>query len=104
MSDSTPLFRDPSRSRQERLQDLISRLTLPEKIGLMTHDAQGVPRLGIPAYNYWSVIPPPMFPTRDAIGFYHRDQLSHICYGIEYEYLQKWWVSCSNRSSESFLC
>lgn len=38
----------------ERARDLISRLTLAEKVGLMSHPALGVPRLGIPAYNYWS--------------------------------------------------
>jgi len=36
------------------VQDLIARLTLPEKVGLMSHPAKGVPRLGIPAYDYWS--------------------------------------------------
>lgn len=38
----------------ERARDLISRLSLPEKVGLMSHPALGIPRLGIPAYNYWS--------------------------------------------------
>jgi len=38
----------------DRARDLISRLTLEEKVGLMSHPALGVPRLGIPAYNYWS--------------------------------------------------
>jgi len=38
----------------ERAKDLVGRLTLDEKVGLMSHPAQGVPRLNIPAYNYWS--------------------------------------------------
>lgn len=38
----------------ERAKDLISRLTLEEKVGLMNHPAHGIPRLNIPAYNYWS--------------------------------------------------
>ena len=38
----------------ERVKDLVGRLTIEEKVGLMSHPAQGVPRLNIPAYNYWS--------------------------------------------------
>lgn len=49
-----PTYLDISRSREERVKDLISRLTLEEKVGLMNHPAQGIPRLNIPAYNYWS--------------------------------------------------
>jgi beta-glucosidase len=49
-----PAFLDPARSFTERVKDLILHLSLPEKVGLMSHPAKGVPRLGIPAYNYWS--------------------------------------------------
>ncbi|MHB8087153.1 MAG: glycoside hydrolase family 3 C-terminal domain-containing protein [Anaerolineaceae bacterium] len=38
----------------ERVKDLVNRLTLDEKIGLMNHPAHGIPRLNIPSYNYWS--------------------------------------------------
>jgi beta-glucosidase len=38
----------------ERAKDLVSRLTLDEKIGLMNHPAHGIQRLNIPKYNYWS--------------------------------------------------
>ncbi len=48
------LYLDKSLSFAERAKDLIGRLTLEEKVGLMNYPAHGVPRLNIPAYNYWS--------------------------------------------------
>jgi beta-glucosidase len=51
---SQPAYLDPHLSIPERVQDLLSRLTLDEKVGMMNHPAQGVPRLGIPDYNFWS--------------------------------------------------
>ncbi|NUM43797.1 MAG: glycoside hydrolase family 3 C-terminal domain-containing protein [Anaerolineales bacterium] len=53
-ASSTPVFKDTNRPFSERVTDLIGRLTLEEKVGLMSHPAKGIPRLGIPAYNYWS--------------------------------------------------
>ena len=47
-------YLDTSLSFAERAKDLVGRLTLEEKVSLMSHPAQGVPRLDIPAYNYWS--------------------------------------------------
>jgi beta-glucosidase len=47
-------YLDTSLSFAERAKDLVRRLTLDEKVSLMSHPAQGVPRLNIPAYNYWS--------------------------------------------------
>jgi beta-glucosidase len=49
-----PTYLDTSLSFAERAKDLIQRLTLDEKVGLMSHPAHGIPRLNIPAYNYWS--------------------------------------------------
>lgn len=46
-------YLNTSLSFAERAKDLISRLTLEEKVSLMNHPAQGVPRLNIPGYNYW---------------------------------------------------
>src|SRR5688572_1144696 len=48
------LYLDTSLSFAERAKDLVGRLTLEEKVGLMSHPAHGIPRLKIPAYNYWS--------------------------------------------------
>ncbi len=49
-----PAYLDTSLSFAERAKDLIQRLSLDEKVGLMNHPAHGIPRLNIPAYNYWS--------------------------------------------------
>lgn len=38
----------------ERIGDLIQRLTLEEKVSLMVHDTKGIERLGIPPYNWWN--------------------------------------------------
>lgn len=39
---------------EERAEDLLSRLTLEEKVSLMRYDSPGIERLGIPAYNWWN--------------------------------------------------
>jgi len=57
MSNTTAkqmLYLDTSRPLAERVKDLVGRLTLDEKVSLMVHPARGIPRLNIPAYNYWS--------------------------------------------------
>ncbi len=51
---SAPIYRDPTRPLEERVRDLIARMTLPEKISQMSHPARAIPRLGVPAYNYWN--------------------------------------------------
>ncbi|CAN6679117.1 unnamed protein product [Malus baccata var. baccata] len=38
----------------QRVQDLISRLTLDEKISQLVNSAPPIPRLGIPSYEWWS--------------------------------------------------
>ncbi|MGM9759945.1 MAG: glycoside hydrolase family 3 C-terminal domain-containing protein [Parabacteroides sp.] len=47
-------FRNPNLPLEVRVKDVISRLTLEEKVELMKHKAPAVPRLGIPAYNWWN--------------------------------------------------
>jgi beta-glucosidase len=51
---SSAVYLDTSRPIVERVQDLLSRLTLDEKIGQMRNPAQAIPRLNIPAYDFWS--------------------------------------------------
>src|SRR5690348_10506977 len=48
------IFRDPNISIEERVTDLVSRMTLDEKVRQMRNDAPAIPRLGVPAYEYWS--------------------------------------------------
>ena len=47
-------FRNPDLPLEIRINDLIARLTLDEKVQLMKHEAPAIPRLGIPAYNWWN--------------------------------------------------
>ncbi|MFT3868717.1 MAG: glycoside hydrolase family 3 N-terminal domain-containing protein [Nibricoccus sp.] len=47
-------FLDPDQPLAVRVNDLVSRLTLPEKIAQLMHDNPAVERLGVPAYNWWS--------------------------------------------------
>jgi len=47
-------FKDPKLSITERVTDLISHMTLSEKVSQMRYDAPAIERLGIPAYNWWN--------------------------------------------------
>ncbi|KAF7809507.1 putative beta-D-xylosidase 6 [Senna tora] len=47
-------FCNTSLHTSTRAHSLVSLLTLPEKILLLSNDASSVPRLGIPAYEWWS--------------------------------------------------
>ena len=47
-------FRNPNLTIQERVTDLVARLTLEEKCGQLLHDAPAIERLDIPAYNWWN--------------------------------------------------
>lgn len=47
-------FNNPDLPLNERVQDLISRLTLEEKVSQTLHTAPAIPHLGIPSYNWWN--------------------------------------------------
>jgi beta-glucosidase len=52
--EELPLYLDHSKSFEERVNDLVSRMTLEEKISQMINTAVGIPRLKIPKYNWWN--------------------------------------------------
>ena len=47
-------FNDPKHPVDQRIEDLLGRLTLEEKVGMMMNGSAGVERLGIPDYNWWN--------------------------------------------------
>ncbi|HTI92688.1 MAG TPA: glycoside hydrolase family 3 N-terminal domain-containing protein [Puia sp.] len=47
-------FRDASQPEAARVKDLLSRLTLEEKVSLLGYRSKAVDRLSIPAYNWWN--------------------------------------------------
>jgi beta-glucosidase len=53
-AQSPPPYLDPSLPTDQRVTDLVSRLTLDEKISQLQDVAPAIPRLQIPAYNWWN--------------------------------------------------
>jgi len=51
---NTPAYLDTNLTFEARASDLISRMTLEEKILQMQNNASAIPRLGVPAYNWWN--------------------------------------------------
>lgn len=47
-------YQNPDLSSEKRAEDLISRLTLQEKVNLMCDVSEAIPRLGIKKFNWWS--------------------------------------------------
>ncbi len=51
---ATPRYLDWHLDAGARAADLVHRMTLDEKVHQMTNSAAAIPRLGVPAYNWWS--------------------------------------------------
>jgi beta-glucosidase len=49
-----PIWRDSSHPMKARANDLIRRLSLAEKVAQLKNAAPGIPRVGLPAYDYWN--------------------------------------------------
>ena len=47
-------YQNPALSSEERAEDLLQRLTLEEKTRLMRNGSPGIPRLGVPPFDWWS--------------------------------------------------
>ncbi len=50
----TPAYQNPTAPLEARVHDLVSRMTLEEKISQLMNDSPAIPRLGVPAYNWWN--------------------------------------------------
>ncbi|MFL6354198.1 MAG: glycoside hydrolase family 3 C-terminal domain-containing protein [Bryobacteraceae bacterium] len=48
------LYKDQSASPEQRTADLVSRMTLEEKVSQMQNAAPAIVRLGVPAYDWWN--------------------------------------------------
>ncbi len=53
-SDAPAPYLNPSLPIQQRVDDLVSRMTLEEKVSQMQNHAAAIPRLGIAEYDWWS--------------------------------------------------
>jgi beta-glucosidase len=53
-SQSTPTYKDPIAPTEKRIDDLVSRMSIEEKVSQLMNDTHANDRLGIPAYNRWN--------------------------------------------------
>ena len=53
-TETKPAYLDPNLPADQRVNDLVSCLTLEEKSSQMQDVAPGIPRFGIPPYNWWN--------------------------------------------------
>ena len=49
-----PVYLNPKLPLEQRVDDLIGRMTLEEKVAQMRDHATAIPRLGIPKYDWWN--------------------------------------------------
>jgi beta-glucosidase len=51
---SQPVYLNPALPLEQRVDDLVSRMTLEEKASQLVNQARAIPRLQVPAYDWWS--------------------------------------------------
>lgn len=54
ISQTTPNYLNTSLTTDQRVDDIISRMTLKEKVMQLFNKAPAIERLGVPAYDYWN--------------------------------------------------
>ena len=54
MRKGLPLYLDPAQPLDLRVNDLVSRMTLEEKISQLVNQSREISRLRIPTYDWWS--------------------------------------------------
>ncbi|WP_372846388.1 glycoside hydrolase family 3 C-terminal domain-containing protein [Pontiella sp.] len=52
--DEAPIYTDPSRPLPQRVDDLIRRMSIKEKIDQLVNAAGRIERLDVPGYDYWN--------------------------------------------------
>ncbi len=80
-----PVYLDPGKPIEARIQDLIGRLTLEEKAAQLNHLNTGIPRLNVPMWGgwnqtlhgVWSKQPTTLFPAAIAMGATWDPELVH---------------------------
>jgi len=53
-AQSIPGYKNENLALDARVFDLVSKLSLEEKVSLLGYNSKAIPRLGIPAYNWWN--------------------------------------------------
>ena len=53
-SDAQPLYLNVTHTFEERAADLVSRMTLEEKVAQLGNAATAIPRLNVPEYEWWN--------------------------------------------------
>ncbi len=84
-AQSTPAYLDPGKPVEQRIQDLIGRMTLEEKAAQLNHLNTGIPRLNVPMWGgwnqtlhgVWSKEPTTLFPAAIAMGATWDPELVH---------------------------
>src|SRR6185437_7391491 len=54
IAQTAPIYMDSSQPVAKRVDDLVGRMTLEEKVSQMQNHAAAIPRLNVPEYDWWS--------------------------------------------------